>query len=69
MKKLSLEKLNLGANDLLQINQLKTILGGGYGECDPFIGPGSPCSSDFDCCEDSICEYFGINSTQNRTCI
>ena len=31
MKKLSLKKLNLEANNMLQRNQLKTVLGG-YGE-------------------------------------
>ena len=33
MKKLSLKKLNLEANDMLQRNQLKTVFGGngGYG--------------------------------------
>ncbi|MFI1745055.1 hypothetical protein [Thalassobellus sediminis] len=32
MKKLSLKKLNLGASDMLQRNQLKTVFGGGYGD-------------------------------------
>jgi len=31
MKKLSLKNLNLGANDMLQRNQLKTIFGGDGG--------------------------------------
>ncbi|MEP1488878.1 MAG: hypothetical protein ABJK28_10665 [Algibacter sp.] len=57
MKKLSLKKLNLGANDMLQRNQLKTVLGG-YG------GSGS-----YECyCKNSdngAAWFGGVSSCQN----
>ncbi|OQD42717.1 hypothetical protein BUL40_09355 [Croceivirga radicis] len=43
MKKLSLKKLNLGADELLQKEQLKTVFGG-YGS-----GCFDDCKSDSDC--------------------
>ena len=53
MKKLNLQKLNLVTNNLLQRNQLKTVLGGGYPgsgggcfiTCTGFQVEGSPCPS------------------------
>ena len=42
MKKLSLKNLKLGANDMLQRNELKTVFGG-YG------GDGYQCCNDWGC--------------------
>lgn len=48
MKKLSLKILNLGASDLLQRNQLKTVLGGGYGACNGNSNCSSGCAYHYD---------------------
>jgi len=60
MKKLSLNELNLGASELLQKGQLKTVFGGslpimhepGDGPCGnyvEFVPTGCPCSSVLPC--------------------
>ncbi|WP_136468922.1 hypothetical protein [Flagellimonas onchidii] len=54
MKKLSLKKLNLSKDDLVQKEQLKTVFGGygGYGGCF------DDCKSDSDCGGDCPKCYF-----------
>ncbi len=37
MKKLSLKKLKLESSDLLQRNELKTVFGGEYNECQALV--------------------------------
>lgn len=60
MKKLSLKSLKLEASDLLQIEQLKTVFGGGYtagcnadsscsSGCSSFVSEGKPRKCDY-CC-------------------
>ncbi|UOY04904.1 hypothetical protein L0P88_13180 [Muricauda sp. SCSIO 64092] len=47
MKKLSLKRLDLNANDLLQREQLKTVFGGyGGGACEISCSSGLDCSTE-----------------------
>ena len=64
MKKLSLKSLNLGANDLLQRNQLKTVFGGDSG-----YDAGGVCNSHSGC--SSGCAYYYPYGTYkcNSCCI
>lgn len=75
MKKLSLKKLKLEVGDLLQRNQLKTVLGGyGGGTVGSCV---AKCSDDPECptnvmCSGANCEatdYEGCSSdTESKTC-
>ncbi len=70
MKKLRLKNLKLEANDMLQRNQLKTVLGGygGYGgpcddnpsgSCGYNNAMGEICGLSEDCAKDQVAQFGG----------
>lgn len=70
MKKLNLKKLNLGADDLLQREQLKSVFGGygGYGDLNPPSGGGG--GSLYKCCWNGTnnCSKC-VSCTSSCTCV
>lgn len=72
MKKLSLKNLKLGADDMLQRNQLKTVFGGysGSGTCeDDECSSDSGCTTEHPKCNDFNCTDDNGKSSKYKSCI